>query len=58
VVLFSSYLLYGMIRPWVSHTWRREIESVGLEEDGHPDDDDDDEDESDDSPVPPESDKP
>jgi hypothetical protein len=44
-----------MIRPWVSHAWRREIESVGLEEDGRPDDD---EDESDDSPVPPESDKP
>jgi len=39
VLLFSSYLLYGMIRPWVSHTWRREIESVGMDEDEQPDGD-------------------
>lgn len=25
-VLFVSYLLYGLIRPWVSRRWRREIE--------------------------------
>lgn len=25
-VLFLAYLLYGLIRPWVSKTWRREIE--------------------------------
>ena len=25
--LFVAYLLYGMIRPWVSKRWRREIES-------------------------------
>ncbi len=37
-VLFSSYLLYGLIRPWVSHSWRTGIESVGLEEDEHPSD--------------------
>lgn len=26
VVVFSSYLLYGLIRPWVSQTWRKGIE--------------------------------
>ncbi|SRR6266851_711442 len=25
-VLFLSYLLYGLLRPWVSKRWRREIE--------------------------------
>ncbi len=25
-VLFVSYLLYGLVRPWVSGKWRREIE--------------------------------
>ena len=25
--LFVSYLLYGLVRPWVSKRWRREIES-------------------------------
>lgn len=25
-VLFISYLLYGLVRPWVSKSWRREIE--------------------------------
>lgn len=25
-VLFVSYLLYGLVRPWVSRKWRREIE--------------------------------
>ena len=25
--LFVAYLLYGMVRPWVSKRWRREIES-------------------------------
>ncbi len=25
-VLFVSYLLYGLVRPWVSRRWRREIE--------------------------------
>lgn len=25
-VIFVSYLLYGLIRPWVSRKWRREIE--------------------------------
>ena len=28
-VLFLSYLLYGFARPWVSKTWRREIEEEG-----------------------------
>lgn len=26
VVLFSAYLLYGLIRPWISHRLRKEIE--------------------------------
>jgi len=26
VVLFSSYLVYGFIRPWLSNSWRRGIE--------------------------------
>jgi CDP-diacylglycerol--serine O-phosphatidyltransferase len=26
VVLFSVYLIYGMIRPWISHQMRKEIE--------------------------------
>ncbi len=26
VVIFSAYLLYGLIRPWISARWRREIE--------------------------------
>ncbi len=25
-VLFLTYLLYGFLRPWLSHEWRREIE--------------------------------
>jgi CDP-diacylglycerol--serine O-phosphatidyltransferase len=25
-VLFLAYLLYGFLRPWISHQWRREIE--------------------------------
>ena len=25
--LFVVYLLYGLVRPWVSKRWRREIES-------------------------------
>lgn len=25
-ILFSSYLVYGLIRPWLSQRWRREIE--------------------------------
>jgi CDP-diacylglycerol--serine O-phosphatidyltransferase len=25
-LLFLSYLLYGFLRPWLSHEWRREIE--------------------------------
>ena len=25
-VLFLAYLLYGVLRPWLSHQWRREIE--------------------------------
>jgi CDP-diacylglycerol--serine O-phosphatidyltransferase len=26
VVLFSSYLIYGFIRPWISQRLRKEIE--------------------------------
>jgi len=32
-VLFIAYLLYGLVRPWVSKRWRREIESDEEEED-------------------------
>lgn len=34
-VIFISYLLYGFVRPWISRSWRREIE----EEIGDGDDD-------------------
>ncbi|MCX6875382.1 MAG: CDP-diacylglycerol--serine O-phosphatidyltransferase [Verrucomicrobia bacterium] len=34
VVVFSSYLIYGLIRPWVSQTWRK-----GIEVDAEPEDD-------------------
>jgi CDP-diacylglycerol---serine O-phosphatidyltransferase len=27
-VLFMSYLLYGFLRPWLSRSWRREIEET------------------------------
>ncbi|WP_265593402.1 CDP-diacylglycerol--serine O-phosphatidyltransferase [Verrucomicrobium sp. BvORR034] len=27
-VLFVSYLLYGLVRPWISRKWRREIEDT------------------------------
>ncbi len=27
VILFSVYLLYGIIRPWISARWRKEIEA-------------------------------
>jgi CDP-diacylglycerol--serine O-phosphatidyltransferase len=26
VVIFSAYLLYGLVRPWISQRWRKEIE--------------------------------
>jgi CDP-diacylglycerol---serine O-phosphatidyltransferase len=26
VVIFSAYLVYGLIRPWISQRWRKEIE--------------------------------
>ncbi len=31
-VLFMSYLLYGFLRPWLSRSWRREIEETIDEE--------------------------
>ena len=31
-LLFIAYLLYGLVRPWVSKRWRREIESDEEEE--------------------------
>ena len=33
-VLFLAYLLYGFLRPWLSHEWRREIEEEIGEEGG------------------------
>lgn len=34
--LFIAYLLYGLLRPWVSKRWRREIESDEDEDDTPP----------------------
>jgi CDP-diacylglycerol--serine O-phosphatidyltransferase len=39
-VLFMSYLLYGFLRPWLSRSWRREIEET-IEDEADPTDDDD-----------------
>jgi CDP-diacylglycerol--serine O-phosphatidyltransferase len=33
---FTSYLVYGFIRPRLSRAWRREIEEDDEEEEGHP----------------------
>lgn len=47
-LIFLSYLMYGFLRPWLSRSWRREIEQEIGEvstENGGLDDDDDDEDE-------------
>lgn len=33
VVLFSAYLLYGFIRPWISQRWRKEIEEFSETDD-------------------------
>ncbi len=30
--LFVAYMLYGLVRPWVSRRWRQEIESEGDED--------------------------
>lgn len=41
VVLFSSYLIYGFIRPWISQRWRKEIEEFSVDdspEESEPDD--------------------
>jgi CDP-diacylglycerol--serine O-phosphatidyltransferase len=35
-LLFIAYLLYGLVRPWVSKRWRREIESDEESEDDSP----------------------
>ena len=35
-VLFLAYLLYGVLRPWISHQWRREIEEEIGEEPSEP----------------------
>jgi CDP-diacylglycerol--serine O-phosphatidyltransferase len=32
VVLFSSYLLYGFVRPWISQRWRKGIEDFSDKE--------------------------
>lgn len=31
-VIFLSYLLYGFLRPWISRSWRREIEDADEED--------------------------
>lgn len=39
MVLFVSYLGYGLVRPWISRRWRREIEEAEeAENDENPDD--------------------
>ena len=30
--LFVTYLIYGLVRPWVRKSWRREIEEDGADE--------------------------
>ena len=35
-VLFVSYLLYGLVRPWLSKRWRKEIEEDGGEDEEEP----------------------
>jgi len=35
VVLFSSYLLYGFIRPWISQRWRKGIEDFSDKEEAN-----------------------
>ncbi len=42
VVLFSIYLLYGMIRPWISHAMRKEIEAESENDEDPPADTDSD----------------
>lgn len=37
-VLFVSYLLYGLVRPWLSNRWRKEIEEDGFDSHDEPDD--------------------
>lgn len=32
-IIFTSYLIYGGVRPWISRKWRREIEDDGDEPD-------------------------
>lgn len=32
LIIFLSYLIYGLVRPWISRKWRREIED-GLDDD-------------------------
>jgi CDP-diacylglycerol---serine O-phosphatidyltransferase len=39
-VLFMVYLLYGFLRPWLSRSWRREIEETIEDETDVSDDDD------------------
>lgn len=31
-ILFSAYLVYGLVRPWLSQRWRKEIEVENLED--------------------------
>ena len=41
-VIFLAYLLYGFLRPWLSRSWRREIEQeIGEEGDASDSDEDD-----------------
>ena len=41
VALFSLYLIYGMIRPWISQRMRKEIEVETLNDDDSSTDDQD-----------------
>lgn len=32
LIIFLAYLIYGLVRPWISRKWRREIEDGGLDD--------------------------
>ena len=32
LIIFLTYLIYGLVRPWISRKWRREIEDGGLDD--------------------------
>lgn len=55
-VLFMSYLLYGFLRPWLSRSWRREIEE-SIDDEADPADVDEPVDPAKPTPEPPRTDR-